>query len=63
MLIMQQGAPRGLYSLQVRVADDYGDVISTVDVDIRYIEEEPVKHSASVRFTGTTTNLCTLFLS
>ncbi|NWH79854.1 CADN protein, partial [Piaya cayana] len=54
-LVMVDNAPQGTYNLNVRVSDGVcPDIISTVQIHIKELENEAVQNSASVRLSDVT---------
>ncbi|GAB0195567.1 neural-cadherin-like [Grus japonensis] len=54
-LMMVDNTPQGIYNLQVRVSDGVcPDVISTVQMHVRELEDEAIQNSASVRLSDVT---------
>ena len=52
-LTMEQGVPKGEHLFTVKVTDSGGnEVISTVIVNVIYLEEEQVMSSGSMRLSG-----------
>lgn len=50
---MVDNTPQGIYNLRVRVSDGVcPDVISTVQIHVRDLENEAIQNSATVRFSG-----------
>lgn len=50
---MVDNTPEGVYNLRVRVSDGVcPDVISTVQIHVRDLENEAIQNSATVRFSG-----------
>ncbi|RMC09032.1 hypothetical protein DUI87_14036 [Hirundo rustica rustica] len=54
-LLMVDNTPQGIYNLRVRVSDGVcPDVISTVQIHVRDLENEAIQNSATVRFSDVT---------
>ncbi|KAJ7311916.1 hypothetical protein JRQ81_006236, partial [Phrynocephalus forsythii] len=54
-LIMVDNAPQGTYELKVRVSDGvWPDVIATVEIHVREIENEAIRNSATLRLADVT---------
>eukprot|EP00057_Strongylocentrotus_purpuratus_P034310 XP_794702.3 PREDICTED: neural-cadherin [Strongylocentrotus purpuratus] len=55
-IVMLEGTPAGIYTMQVMVSDGgmFPDVVSTVIVTVKDIPQEAVFSSGSIRFSGTT---------
>ena len=52
-LTMLQVVPKGEHQFKVKVSDSvWKDVISSVTVNVVYLEEEQVKSSGSIRLSG-----------
>lgn len=52
-LSIRDGAPPGLYWLQVRVSDrTWPDVTSTAQVEVRELQQEALQNAASIRLRG-----------
>lgn len=51
--MMVDNAPEGIHSLKVRVSDVvWPDVISTVQIHVKELEDEAIQNSATVRLSG-----------
>ncbi|XP_054245691.1 neural-cadherin-like [Indicator indicator] len=54
-LVMVDSTPQGIYNLEVRVSDGVcPDVISTVQIHVKELENEAIQNSASVRLSDVT---------
>ncbi|XP_065272866.1 neural-cadherin-like [Emys orbicularis] len=54
-LVMVDNAPQGTYNLRVRVSDGvWPDVISTVQIHVKELENEAIRNSATVRLADVT---------
>ncbi|XP_074957551.1 neural-cadherin-like isoform X3 [Phalacrocorax aristotelis] len=54
-LVMVDNTPQGIYNLKVRVSDGVcPDVISTVQIRVKELENEAMQNSATVRLSGVT---------
>ncbi|XP_074824817.1 neural-cadherin-like [Natator depressus] len=54
-LVMVDNAPQGTYNLRIRVSDGvWPDVISTVQIHVKELENEAIRNSATVRLAGVT---------
>ncbi|CAM4543358.1 unnamed protein product [Lepidochelys kempii] len=54
-LVMVDNAPQGTYNLRIRVSDGvWPDVISTVQIHVKELENEAIRNSATVRLAGIT---------
>lgn len=52
-LMMVDNTPQGIYNLDIRVSDGVcPDVISTVQIHVKELENEAIQNSASVRLSG-----------
>lgn len=50
---MVDNAPQGTYNLRIRVSDGvWPDVISTVQIHVKELENEAIRNSATVRLAG-----------
>ncbi|XP_048672720.2 neural-cadherin-like [Caretta caretta] len=54
-LVMVDNAPQGTYNLRIRVSDGvWPDVISTIQIHVKELENEAIRNSATVRLAGIT---------
>lgn len=52
-LIMVDNAPQGTYELKIRVSDGiWPDVVASVQIHVKEIENEAIRNSATIRLAG-----------